>query len=183
MGLGLLCAAREALSLELLADLTGWSAQEGYESEQFVRDARQLLLEEPDSVGGVEAYCPRHEWVRELIIVDGDCPLVRFEPGTTYDKAVIALPGGTEGTVDRGIYAIAADADYMVPEIRALDSSLGVDFDMLLIRDKDPWPWLTSINEQRTGSSELAMMRDRVLAAFPTLRDTDLRQFFITFPI
>jgi WD40 repeat protein len=64
VGLGLLCAAREALSLDVLCELTGWS----YEAkERFVRDARQLLLEEPAAWAGREAYRPRHDWVRELI--------------------------------------------------------------------------------------------------------------------
>jgi WD40 repeat protein len=60
-GLGILCAAREALSVEVLAELAAWSYED---RERFVRDARQLLLEEP---GAVEAYRPRHDWVRELI--------------------------------------------------------------------------------------------------------------------
>jgi WD40 repeat protein len=64
VGLGLLCAAQESLSLDMLAEVTGWS----YDDKQhFVRDARQLLLEELVSWAGVEAYRPRHEWVRELI--------------------------------------------------------------------------------------------------------------------
>jgi len=64
VGLGLLCAAQEALSLDVLAELAGWSYDE---KDRFVRDARQLLLEEPASWAGVEAYRPRHDWVRELI--------------------------------------------------------------------------------------------------------------------
>jgi WD40 repeat protein len=64
VGLGLLCAAREALSLDVLDELAGWSYDD---KECFVRDARQLLLEEPASWAGVDAYRPRHDWVRELI--------------------------------------------------------------------------------------------------------------------
>jgi len=64
VGLGLLCAAQEALSLDVLAELAGWSYDD---KQRFVRDARQLLLEEPASWAGVEAYRPRHDWVRELI--------------------------------------------------------------------------------------------------------------------
>ena len=64
VGMGLLCAAQEALSLDVLAEVAGW----GYEEKQrFVHEARQLLLEEPASWAGVEAYRPRHDWVRELI--------------------------------------------------------------------------------------------------------------------
>ncbi|HWO26225.1 MAG TPA: AAA family ATPase, partial [Kofleriaceae bacterium] len=63
-GLGLLCAAREALPLDTLAELASWSYEE---KERFARDARQLLLEEPASWAGVEAYRPRHDWVRELM--------------------------------------------------------------------------------------------------------------------
>ena len=63
-GLGLLCAAREALSLDVLADVAGWSYDE---KEHFAREARQLLLEEPAAWAGALAYRPRHDWVRELI--------------------------------------------------------------------------------------------------------------------
>ncbi len=64
VGLGLLCAAQEALSLDVLTELAGWTYDD---KQRFVRDARQLLLEEPASWAGVEAYRPRHDWVRELI--------------------------------------------------------------------------------------------------------------------
>src|SRR5262249_13915648 len=37
------------------------------ERTRVLRKARQLLLEEPASWTGVEAYRPRHDWVRELI--------------------------------------------------------------------------------------------------------------------
>ncbi|TMQ18355.1 MAG: hypothetical protein E6J91_08105 [Deltaproteobacteria bacterium] len=63
-GLGLLCAARDALSLDVLARLAGWRYEE---KERFVRDALALLLEEPASWAGTIAYRPRHDWVRELI--------------------------------------------------------------------------------------------------------------------
>jgi hypothetical protein len=64
VGLGLVCAAQEALSLDVLADLAGWSYDE---RERFVPSARQLLLEEPVSWAGAVAYRPRHDWVRELM--------------------------------------------------------------------------------------------------------------------
>jgi len=63
-GLGLLSAAREALSLDVLAEIARWSFDE---KEQFVSKARQFLIEEPASWDGAEAYRPRHDWVRELI--------------------------------------------------------------------------------------------------------------------
>jgi WD40 repeat protein len=63
-GLGLLCAAQEALSLDVLGELAGWSYDH---KERFVREARQLLLEEPAAWAGAEAYRPRHDWVRELM--------------------------------------------------------------------------------------------------------------------
>ncbi|HWO25516.1 MAG TPA: AAA family ATPase [Kofleriaceae bacterium] len=63
-GLELLCAAQEALSLDVLGALAGWSYGE---RERFVPSARELLLEEPASWAGIEAYRPRHDWVRELM--------------------------------------------------------------------------------------------------------------------
>ena len=62
VGLGLLCAAQEALSLDVLTELAGWSYDE---RERFVPSGRQLLLEEPASWAGAVAYRPRHDWVRE----------------------------------------------------------------------------------------------------------------------
>lgn len=44
--LGLLCAAQEAISLNMLAELAAWSYEE---REQFLPAARQLLLAEPAS--------------------------------------------------------------------------------------------------------------------------------------
>jgi hypothetical protein len=67
VGLGLLCAAQEALSLDVIADLAGWGPDDYEERERFVREARQLLLEEPASWAGALAYRPRHDWVRELM--------------------------------------------------------------------------------------------------------------------
>jgi hypothetical protein len=64
LGLGLLCAAREALSLDVLVELAGWEFED---KERFVRDARQLLLEEGGHEGVGTRYRPRHDWVRELI--------------------------------------------------------------------------------------------------------------------
>jgi hypothetical protein len=64
VGLGLLCAAQEALSLDALAEVAAWSYDD---KERFVREARQLLLEEPASWAGAAAYRPRHDWVRELM--------------------------------------------------------------------------------------------------------------------
>jgi hypothetical protein len=67
VGLGLLCAAQEALSLDVIADLAGWGPDDYEGRERFVREARQLLLEEPASWAGVAAYRSRHDWVRELM--------------------------------------------------------------------------------------------------------------------
>jgi WD40 repeat protein/nucleoside phosphorylase len=64
VGLGLLCAAQEALSLNLLAEIAGWSSDD---KKRFLPGARQLLLEEPASWAGAQAYRPRHDWVRELM--------------------------------------------------------------------------------------------------------------------
>jgi WD40 repeat protein len=64
VGLGLLCAAQQAISLDMLAESAAWSYDD---KERFVREARQLLLEEPASWAGATAYRPRHDWVRELM--------------------------------------------------------------------------------------------------------------------
>ena len=64
VGLGLLCAAQEALSLNMLAEVAGWSSDD---KKRFLPEARQLLLEEPASWAGATAYRPRHDWVRELM--------------------------------------------------------------------------------------------------------------------
>ena len=63
-GLGLLCAAQQALSPDVLAQLAGWSFED---KERFLSETRQLLLEKSASWAGDDAYRPRHDWVRELI--------------------------------------------------------------------------------------------------------------------
>ncbi|WP_437338946.1 TIR domain-containing protein [Sorangium sp. So ce394] len=64
-GLGLICAAREALPLEEIEEAWGWSDVE--DGEDFLRAARALLLEEPASWRGVRAYRPYHEAFREFV--------------------------------------------------------------------------------------------------------------------
>ena len=64
VGLGVLCAAQEALSLNMLAEVAGWRS---HDKQRFLPQARQLLLEEPASWAGATAYRPRHDWVRELM--------------------------------------------------------------------------------------------------------------------
>ena len=70
VGLSVLCAAKEAISLDVLGELverTGLPAWTYEDKQRFVRDARQLLLEELASWNGADAYRLRHDWVRDLI--------------------------------------------------------------------------------------------------------------------
>jgi hypothetical protein len=53
LGLGLLCVAQEALSLDVLTELAGWSYDD---KERFVREARQLLLAAARTCGSVGSY-------------------------------------------------------------------------------------------------------------------------------
>ncbi|HWO18301.1 MAG TPA: PQQ-binding-like beta-propeller repeat protein [Kofleriaceae bacterium] len=85
-GLGLLCAAQEALSLDVLGELAGWSYDE---RERFLPSTRQLLLEEPASWSGAAAYRPRHEWVRELMAERLGAAAVRAHHGTLAQKLAI----------------------------------------------------------------------------------------------
>jgi len=109
--------------------------------------------------------------------VDGTAPLKRFEVGTSYERAAIAIAGGTEGTVGRGIYVIGSEAADLAPEIRELESRKAVDFDVYLTDDKDPWPSLVDPEPADRAGLE---MRKRVRVAFPDLRDKDFREFHIT---
>ena len=97
VGLGLLCAAQEALSLDVLAELAGWSYDE---RERFVPNARQLLLEEPASWAGAEAYRPRHEWVRELMAERLGVATIRAHHGTLSRK-LATWPAPAEATARR----------------------------------------------------------------------------------
>ncbi|HWO25377.1 MAG TPA: AAA family ATPase [Kofleriaceae bacterium] len=83
LGLGLVCAAQEALSLDALTEVAGWSYEE---RERFVPSARQLLLEEPASWAGALAYRPRHDWVRELMVERLGAATVRAHHGTLARK-------------------------------------------------------------------------------------------------
>ncbi|WP_437971620.1 AAA family ATPase [Sorangium sp. So ce260] len=64
-GLGLICAAREALPLEEIEAAWGWNDVEA--GEDFLRAARALLLEEPASWRGARAYRPYHEAFRAFV--------------------------------------------------------------------------------------------------------------------
>ncbi|WP_437283624.1 TIR domain-containing protein [Sorangium sp. So ce375] len=64
-GLGLVCAAREALPLEEIE--AAWGRSDVEDGEAFLRDARPLLLEEPASWRGARAYRPYHEAFREFV--------------------------------------------------------------------------------------------------------------------
>ncbi|HEX7840280.1 MAG TPA: AAA family ATPase, partial [Kofleriaceae bacterium] len=131
VGLGLLCAAREALSLDVLAEVAGWSYDE---KERFAREARQLLLEEPAAWAGVEAYRPRHDWVRELITERLGAATVRQHHATLV-RTLAAWPSRTGATATRyalrhalhhraevgdlaGAWALAADMSFLEARIR-----------------------------------------------------------------
>ncbi|WP_437282533.1 TIR domain-containing protein [Sorangium sp. So ce375] len=64
-GLGLLCAAREALPLEELEAAEGW--KDVVAGEDFLRAVRTLLLEEPEAWRGARAYRPYHEAFRAFV--------------------------------------------------------------------------------------------------------------------
>ena len=103
-GLGLLCAAREALSLDILAELAGWKY---LHKKRFVRDARELLLEEPASWEGAVAYRPRHDWMREVIADDLGAATVRDHHATlsrtlaTWPARSARSRSGTSTAVER----------------------------------------------------------------------------------
>ncbi|WP_433936853.1 TIR domain-containing protein [Sorangium cellulosum] len=64
-GLGLVCAAREALPFEEIDAAGGWRGMEA--GEDFLGAARALLLEEPASWRGARAYRPYHEAFRAFV--------------------------------------------------------------------------------------------------------------------
>ncbi|CAN93790.1 WD-repeat protein [Sorangium cellulosum So ce56] len=64
-GLGLVCAAREALPIEEIDAAGGWRGMEA--GEDFLGAARALLLEEPASWRGARAYRPYHEAFRAFV--------------------------------------------------------------------------------------------------------------------
>ncbi|WP_437581085.1 TIR domain-containing protein [Sorangium sp. So ce887] len=64
-GLGLVCAAREALPLEEIEAAGGWKDVEA--GEDFLRAVRALLLEEPEAWRGARAYRPYHEAFRAFV--------------------------------------------------------------------------------------------------------------------
>ncbi len=99
-GLGLLCAAQEALSLDVIAELAEWGPDVYEEQERFLREARQLLLEEPASWSGAVAYRPRHDWVRELIAERLRAATIRAHHGTLARK-LATWPAPVDATARR----------------------------------------------------------------------------------
>jgi WD40 repeat protein len=96
VGLGLLCAAQEAISLDMLAELAGWSSQE---KNRFVRDTWALQLQEPASPAGVATYCLRDE-ERELVAERLGEITIRASHGTLWRK-LATWPAPLEETARR----------------------------------------------------------------------------------
>ncbi|WP_437477905.1 AAA family ATPase [Sorangium sp. So ce1014] len=65
-GLGLLCAAREALPLHEIEVALGWDDLQI--CEDFLEATRALLLEEPEHWRGARAYRPYHEAFRDFVV-------------------------------------------------------------------------------------------------------------------
>lgn len=107
----------------------------------------------------------------------GTSPLVRFEIGSTYSENMPAIAAEGEGVVDRGIYAIGSDAAATAPEITSVGVQIAVDYDLFVVRGKDPWPTLI---DPPPGVQVDEAMRARVRGAFPTLLDEHLKAFLIT---
>jgi hypothetical protein len=136
VGLGLLCAAREALSLEVIADLAGWGPDDYEERKRFVPEARQLVLEEPEAWAGVKAYRPRHDWVREFITEELGVPTMRAHHATLAQQLAIwpapvdatawryALRHALVHRVEAGAWAeawrVAADTSFLEAKCREL---------------------------------------------------------------
>jgi len=99
-GLGLLCAAQEALSLDMIAELAGWGPDVYEERKRFLREARQLLLEEPASWSGAVAYRPRHDWVRELMAEQLGAATLRAQHGMLSRK-LATWPAPAEASARR----------------------------------------------------------------------------------
>lgn len=64
-GLGVLCAAREALPSRVLGEVAGWSGSES--TEDFMQAVRPFLLEQPAPWAGDKAYRLYHESFREFV--------------------------------------------------------------------------------------------------------------------
>jgi WD40 repeat protein len=156
VGLGLLCAAREALTLEMLAELAEWS----YDDNQcFVREARQLLLEEPTN-WGIEAYRPRHDWVRELIAERLGTATVRAHHATLLRK-LATWPPPVDPT--RRAYAVRHALAHRIAvddwcKVRELASNLS--YLEARVQIGDPFAVEQELIDAKNKCPELAVARD-----------------------
>ena len=159
-GQGLLCAAQEALSLDALAEVAAW----GYDDkEQFVSEARQLLLEEPASWAGAEAYRPRHDWVRELMAerLGGAALRAHHE---TLARTLARWPSAVEPTVRR--YALRHALLHRVEAGAWTDAwSLAVDMSFLEAKCRELGAHEVEIDVERVagrcGASGDEALRER----------------------
>jgi len=151
-GLGFLCAAREALSLDVLAEVAGWNYTDKL---RFVREARQLLLEEPGAWAGIDAYRPRHDWVRELIAGRLGAAIMRMHHATLA-RDLVVWPSPQGAAVKR--YALRhalhhrAEAGNLVGAWR-----LAGDMSFLATRCREVGGWETEV--------ELSQVAARCMAA------------------
>ena len=107
--------------------------------------------------------------------VSGAEPIKVFAPSTSYAQASVAIASEDEGSLDRGIYGTSAEGDD--PEFSALDGTSGVDYDVVIYREKDPWP---SLVDPELVASELAAVGSRVHSAFSSLTDDQMKTFLLT---
>jgi hypothetical protein len=113
--------------------------------------------------------------------VGGTHPLMRFEPGKSYPNTTIAIPAGTEDAVESGIYGICSDADDLAPDLSPTDAQITSDYDQVTLDGggKDGWPSVVTSASTLTDDSQ----RRRILSAFPSLTDTDLKEFLTSLGI
>jgi hypothetical protein len=108
--------------------------------------------------------------------VDGEHPLKRYDSQSNYSSAESVIEPGQEVLIDKGVYGIWSDADDIPPEIQALSGAITVDYDQVNVTGggKDPWPSIVDSTESSIANDG---QRERVLSAFPRLRDQDLQSF------
>ncbi|HLM75864.1 MAG TPA: ATP-binding protein, partial [Polyangiaceae bacterium] len=142
-GLGVLCAAREALPLSALGAAAGWPLVDLDARERFLRATRTLLLKEeaPPGGDGEAAYRPYHESFRAFVVQRLGAEVMRAYHAKLLDT-VAAWPARESAGAFERRYALRHALEHAV-SARAWDKAraLAMDVGFLEAACKETGTW------------------------------------------
>lgn len=98
-----------------------------------------------------------------------------------YLQATSVLGSTLEGVLGHGIYATALERDVEPQLIELKPEQAGLDYDIVIVREKDPWPSIIDV-EGKVVERNVLDRSQRIREMFANVHDSDLKEFFISRP-